>query len=107
MKNRTKGTYQIRYEANGFVQEKTLISKSDFSNILQPIQKIISLLEDENRGQETQESKQLKNLLSGMFGNYRNCFPEGSPLHEAIKSGYILLPHYQGGSHKVSISKTL
>lgn len=78
------------------------MSRDDWDNIYKPINKIISILENDNGGKPNKQSVLLKEILKCMFGDYNTCFPEGSPLHESIKTGYISLPPNQGGDHKVS-----
>lgn len=99
---RIMGNYEITYKSNGFKQNKTLISKYEWDNILKPLKKVISIIEDSNRGKPSNESNLLKDLLKIMFGNFNNCFPEESPLHSSIKNGDLILPPQQGGIHKVS-----
>lgn len=100
--SRVLGCYQITYASNGFIQDKQLISKDDWNNILKPIKNAISIIEDDNKGKQNKQSKLLKESLKLMFGDYNICFPEGSPLHLSIKSGFISLPEHQGGNHKVN-----
>lgn len=99
---RIMGNYEITYKTNGFKQNKTLISKYEWDNILKPLKKVISIIEDSNRGKPSDESNLLKDSLKIMFGNYDNCFPEESPLHLSIKNGDLILPPQQGGTHKIS-----
>jgi hypothetical protein len=100
--SRVLGCYKITYASNGFIQDKQLVSKENWDNILKPIKKAISIIEDDNKGKQNEQSKLLKESLKLMFGDYNICFPEGSPLHLSIKSGFISLPEHQGGDHKVS-----
>jgi hypothetical protein len=100
--SRVLGYYQITYASNGFIQDKQLVSKEDWDNILKPIKKAISIIEDDNKGKQNEQSKMLKESLKIMFGDCNICFTEGSPLHLSIKSGLISLPEHQGGDHKVS-----
>jgi hypothetical protein len=100
--SRVLGYYQITYASNGFIQDKQLVSKEDWDNILKPIKKAISIIEYDNKGKQNEQSKLLKESLKIMFGDYTICFPEGSPLHLSIKSGFISLSEHQGGDHKVS-----
>jgi hypothetical protein len=100
--SRVLGCYQITYASNGFIQDKQLVSKEDWDNILKPIKKAISIIEDDNKGKQNEQSRLLKESLKLMFGNYNICFPEGSPLHLSIKSGFLSLTEHQGGDHKVS-----
>lgn len=102
---RILGKYEITYERNGFTQIKQLISKDDYGTILKPLLKIITLIEDDNKGRENKESKLLKESLKLMFGNYKDCFVEGSAMHTSLKNGIISLPPQQGGDHKVSWKK--
>lgn len=100
--SRVLGFYRITYASNGFIQDKQLVSKEDWDNILKPIKKAISIIEDDNKREQNEQSKLLKESLKIMFGDYSICFPECSPLHLSIKSGFISLPEHQGGEHKVS-----
>lgn len=100
-RNRVICKYKITYSSNGFSQEKQLVSKEDWDNILKPIKKAISIIEDDNKGKQNEQSILLRNSLKIMFGDYDTCFPEKSPLHLSIKSGILSLPEQQGGDHKV------
>jgi hypothetical protein len=100
--SRVLAYYQVTYASNGFIQDKQLISKEDYDNILKPLKKAISIIEDDNKGKQNEQSRLIKESLKLMFGDYNICFPEGSPLHLSIKSGFISLPQHQGGDHKVS-----
>ena len=93
--------YQITYESNGFIQDKNLISKEDWEDILQPIKRIIGILEDSNNGKKTEVSKLLRESLNIMFGDISKCFPTEGPLYESIKTGILSLPETQGGDHKI------
>lgn len=97
-RSRILAQYQITYEVNGFVQEKHLVSRGDWDEVLIPIKR--EIYDMDNRGNK-EESKLLKNVLKLMFGNIDICFPEGGPLHESITTGFISLPPDQGGQHKV------
>lgn len=99
---RVLGCYQITYASNGFIQDKTLISAENWDKILKPLKSAISIIEDDNKGKENEQSKLIKQSLKLMFGDYSICFKERSPLHESIKTGFISLPEAQGGNHKVS-----
>ena len=99
--NRVIKVYNIQYLCNGFIQKKQLVSKEDWESIIKPIKKVISIIENDNRGKENIESKLLKESLKQMYGDYTICFPEGCPFHDSITSGYIELPIHQGGKHPV------
>lgn len=98
-KLRVLAKYKITY-SNGFIQNKNLVSAEDWNNIIKPIKKAISIIEDDNKGKENQQSKLLKSSLNLMFENINICFPEQSPLHNSIKTGLLELGEYQG-NHKV------
>lgn len=93
--------YQIEYLNNGFTQVKTLVKREDWEEILKPTKHMISILESDNKGKETLESKQLKKVLKSLFEDYGICFPENSPLDKSIKTGILSLPITQGGDHPV------
>lgn len=100
-KSRILKSYHIQYLANGFIQKKYLVSKDDWDNIIKPIKKAITIIEDDNKGKENIQSKLLKDSLKIMYGDYTKCFPEGSPFHDSIKTGYLELLAHQGGKHPV------
>lgn len=100
--SRVMAVYKITYHQNGFIQEKRLISREDMDNILKPIKNAISIIEDDNKGKQSEESKLLRNSLKIMFGSPDTCFAEGGLLYDSIKTGFISLPENQGGNHKVT-----
>lgn len=99
------GSYKITYNNSGISQLKNLVSKDDWDNVLKPIKNAISIIEDDNKGRQNDQSKLLRESLKLMFGDIDVCFKEGSPMYESIKSGFITLPYQQGGSHKVTWEK--
>jgi len=94
--NRILSTHKVTYLDNGFVQTKTLISAENWDNILKPLKNIITIIEDDNKGKENEQSRLIKQALKLMFGDYSICFKQGSPLHESIKTGIIVLSKAQG-----------
>ena len=99
--NRVISKWLVTYESNGFTQKKQLISKYDWENILLPIKKAITIIEENNKAKETRASSLLKQSLKILFGDYNTCFVEGSPFYHSIETGFISLPQHQGGNHKV------
>jgi len=98
--NRVLGYYEVTYHSDNITQKKQLIKKSDWDDILKPILKIISIIEDNNKGKQNDLSKSLKESLKIMFDDYNVCFPEGSPLHLSIKTGILSMGNF--GDYKVS-----
>ena len=88
--------YQITYK-NGVVQEKNLISHSDFENIIKPTNdRIYDLIRDKSNVEANSlEVKLLKAELKEKFGS--EWFTDNSPLFEAITTGILELPESQGG----------
>lgn len=101
MESRILGQYQVSY-TNGFIQDKNLIKRSDWEEILKPLKKVISIIEADNKDKENEESMLIKQSLKVMFGDYNNCFAEGNLLHQSMTTGFISLPENQGGNHKVT-----
>jgi hypothetical protein len=95
--SRIIGRYRITYK-NGMVQEKDLISHSDYENIVKPYtDKIYDLIKDKMDS----EADLLKAELKAMFGS--EWFTDGSPLFEASKTGILSLPKSQGGNHPCKV----
>lgn len=102
--NRVIAEYQVTYEC-GITQVLLLITNEDWYNLLKPIKTAISLLEDENKGRQTEPSLMLKKAMKLMFHDEAKCFPIGGPLHQSIQTGFLDLPPHQGGTHKVQWRK--
>lgn len=94
-------SYKITYLENGFVQFKSLVSTDDWKEILKPLSRIITTLEEENKGRKTAQSKKLRVILKELFGDTAHCFIDGSPLHKSIQSGVISLTEVNGRNHPV------
>ena len=90
--SRIIGRYQITYK-NGMVQEKDLISHSDYKNIIIPYSDEIY---DFKKVKMDDEADLLKKELKVMFGS--EWFTDESLLFEASKTGILSLPKSQGGS---------
>ena len=88
-KSRILKSYHIQYLANGFIQKKYLVSKDDWDNIIKPIKKAITIIEDDNKGKENVQSKLLKDSLKIMYGDYTKCFPEKYAENQTIFQSFI------------------
>ena len=97
--SRIIGRYRMTYK-NGMVQEKDLISHSDYVNIIKPYNdKIYDLIKEKLDN----EADLLKAELNSMFGS--EWFTDASPLFEASKTGILSLPENQGGNHPCKVER--
>lgn len=108
LETKFKITYPDYANGNGMSQYKYLISHNDYIEDIKPKYNEIAILEAEqtNYGKKNEKYKtigqkisEIKSYIKNRYGD--EFFTDKSPLWLRDGEGYMTLPSWQGGKHKV------